>query len=590
MTDRRFLTTPSAALLAGAGVAGTLGLGLLVGLGMTWLALPDRGDMTGSGRYLAERAAPTVPSDLDRAAPDLGLAPPAPTIDQRTADRLTGPATPSNSPPPIASLMPPAPVDLRPTALPAWMQPGFDAPAPAVTAPSPIAPTVRDDLAGPAQPPAPAILADAINADPLSMAGRANAPLPAWSDGPLDSGVELGAETGADIDLASPPAAMDEPGRTTSPRPATANADDRARGPLPAWMQPADTARADAGLGVMSDDPSAGDGADRTVSLSSLRAASGAADSAVAATLSDPDLHPNLHPDLNPDFIAALDLPDLSVPTAGANGLIPPIDKDSLEILQISRIGELTDLFAQADFSYQAVRDADRPVPRLLIASFPQGIEDVGQIGLRKSLFFNTLLPIVLQVNEAIAVERARLMEIDLRLSQDLDLTAQERAWLTDIAERYEADADDLDTLLTRVDMVPPSMALAQSAVESGWGTSTMARQGNALFGQITTADSPLVDGNGVRFAAFDTLYDSAEAYARNLNTHPAYRDFRSLRADMRQAGDVPNGYTLMGTLTAYSELGGEYIAYVRRLMRANGLQALDDARLEAPFTLEASL
>jgi len=269
----------------------------------------------------------------------------------------------------------------------------------------------------------------------------------------------------------------------------------------------------------------------------------------------------------------------------------PPIDKDSLTILTVSDSDALDSLFAEHGFNWLDAQDSTMPVPRILVGAFPDDIVEVNTLAQRKRLFFNTVLPIILQVNESILADRARLAGIRAELNSGHQPDEADAAFLAELAERYETGEADLTLLMRRVDVVPPSMALAQGAVESGWGTSSLARQGNALFGQITaSADGLSNAGQGFRFAAFDTLYDSVDAYARNLNTHPAYRDFRALRAEMRRDGQPIDGYALIATLDAYSELGQDYITYIQRVMRANDLMALDDLRLEAPTIAEASL
>lgn len=262
-----------------------------------------------------------------------------------------------------------------------------------------------------------------------------------------------------------------------------------------------------------------------------------------------------------------------------AVGLPPPIDKRSDVILQVSSAGRLINLFERMEFSLDSVRDSAE-VPRIFIAEFPDDLRTLDDSDLRKELFFSTLLPLVLRVNESILHERARLIDLRNRVIHGHALSPRDRAWLAGLAERYEAPEDDLGGLLQRVDIVPPSMALAQAAVESGWGTSVLARRGNAVFGQTTQSEGGLRGRDGDRFTAFDRLIDAAEAYASNLNTHPAYRSFRTLRAEARAAGRAPDGYALLAGLDSYSRLGREYVSYVRRVIRANDLQALDRARL----------
>ena len=151
----------------------------------------------------------------------------------------------------------------------------------------------------------------------------------------------------------------------------------------------------------------------------------------------------------------------------------------------------------------------------------------------------------------------------------------------------YGLDSLDFDALLKRVDIVPPSLAIAQAAEESGWGTSRFAREGNALFGQraykaskkgIVPKERP--DGTNFRVRAFDHLIDGVKAYVHNLNSHFAYEDFRDLRATLRAETGHIDGYALAGSLLRYSERGEDYINTIRVIMRVNSLQVFDSAKL----------
>ncbi len=127
-------------------------------------------------------------------------------------------------------------------------------------------------------------------------------------------------------------------------------------------------------------------------------------------------------------------------------------------------------------------------------------------------------------------------------------------------------------------------MAIAQSGIESGWGTSFAARNGNALFGQIQSAGQHAVSvswkpGAGMP-QPFASVGEAAEAYVANLNTHPAYAAFRHERAAMRERGETPDGYKLIGQLLRYSERGLGYVQFVRQVMREDKLTDFDSAKL----------
>jgi Bax protein len=243
---------------------------------------------------------------------------------------------------------------------------------------------------------------------------------------------------------------------------------------------------------------------------------------------------------------------------------------------------ELAGFLREASFSLSDVRQGVA-VPALKVERVPDdlGTKDGNE---RKQLFIAALLPVLLEINQRVTVEREQLLSMRDRLAAGASLTPAGQAWLNSLAERYDTTPDKLDDLINRVDIVPPSMAIAQSGVESGWGTSFAARTGNALFGQIQSAGQhavavPWRPGNGMP-QPFSSVGEAAEAYVANLNTHPAYAGFRTARAQMRERRETPDGYNLVGTLLRYSELGQEYIKFVRQIMRENGLTDFDKAKL----------
>ncbi|WP_052121238.1 glucosaminidase domain-containing protein [Inquilinus limosus] len=253
---------------------------------------------------------------------------------------------------------------------------------------------------------------------------------------------------------------------------------------------------------------------------------------------------------------------------------VPPIDKTSDLVLKVDSAGKLSEIFDSADYALADVRDGEADVPRLLVEAMPGDLRHLDSTDLRKDVFFNTLLPLVLRVNEDIRHDRDRLLALQGLQRLGLAPSAESRAWLAELSARYEVADGDIDALLLRVDVIPVSLALAQAAVESGWGTSYSAQRRNALFGQTA--------GSAVRYAAFDRLIDGVASYARNLNTHPAYSGFRARRAALRAARLELDGYDLASTLTRYSTRGTAYIRDVRAMIRGNDLAELDSARLAA--------
>ena len=208
----------------------------------------------------------------------------------------------------------------------------------------------------------------------------------------------------------------------------------------------------------------------------------------------------------------------------------------------------------------------------------------------KKSAFFQFLLPYIDQENERILQLRDELVSLDRKISTGEKLTSRERRWFYQLASRYRVataerdDADIMEVLLRRVDIIPPSMALSQSANESAWGTSRFAVEGNNLFGQWCFSPGcgivPERRPEGARYevAHFDTPAASIRSYIHNLNTNAAYTDFRLKRADLRASDQPLSGMVLASELENYSIRRDAYIEEVQAMIRINKLAQYDGA------------
>lgn len=251
--------------------------------------------------------------------------------------------------------------------------------------------------------------------------------------------------------------------------------------------------------------------------------------------------------------------------------------------------------FAEHDSSLELVREGKAPVPRIFLARLPHDLPALQSTGQRKAAFIKSVLPLILKANQDVLAKRRRIQAIQQVRRLGFDEGRSARSFLVTIADEYETPADDLNALLRRVDIVPPSQALAQAAVESGWGTSRFARRGNAVFGQRTFKSGrgmvPLAraEGETHEVLAFERLQTSVSAYLWNLNTHFAYADFRKLRARQRRETGSLDGEALAGTLLRYSERGPAYVETIRDIMRMNRLTQFDAARLADPDQLADS-
>lgn len=183
--------------------------------------------------------------------------------------------------------------------------------------------------------------------------------------------------------------------------------------------------------------------------------------------------------------------------------------------------------------------------------------------------FVSKMIPIIAKVNADIGKERKVIRGM---IAKGQKMSTEERAVLDGLMQRYRVQGKDYNMLLTHVAPVPPSLILAQAAVESGWGKSRLAQAGNALFGQKTTGPRS-VDAieDGTRYAAFDHPQQAVMSYVKNLNSHPAYREFREARAK-----GVKDAGALAVFLQRYSTKGKDYVDMVRQIMKQPEIRAAD--------------
>ncbi len=217
----------------------------------------------------------------------------------------------------------------------------------------------------------------------------------------------------------------------------------------------------------------------------------------------------------------------------------------------------------------------------------PQALPDFSSYAAgpeRKARFFEFMQPLITAENARVMQDRVRL----LSLAADETLGWRDRRWLRSLAERYRlepsalADEEMLAELLLRVDTVPLSLALAQAAKESGWGTSRFAREGRNLFGQwcyepgCGIVPQARAEARVHQVEVFETPRESVASYLRNINTHPAYLEFRQARARLREDAAPLSGLLLAEELQSYSERGGAYVKEIKHLIRFNDLDELD--------------
>ena len=243
-------------------------------------------------------------------------------------------------------------------------------------------------------------------------------------------------------------------------------------------------------------------------------------------------------------------------------------------------------LFEDTDYKLDDVREKKLVKP-VALTLLPQEIKKIENTKKRKEFFIQIILPLILKENNNIKLDRKRLFTI-INKSNNSNL---EKKWLDKKYKQYGIPSKDLSVLKIRMDEIPVSLAIAQAAKETGWGTSRFAQEGNALFGQWTWSGEGLKPKDadkdqGHKVMRFNVLQASVRAYQRNLNTHSSYKDFRKARARLRDLGKDLDSLILVQYLDEYAEIGDKYVEVLQKIIKQNNLKDFDDAKL-LPSSIE---
>ena len=254
-------------------------------------------------------------------------------------------------------------------------------------------------------------------------------------------------------------------------------------------------------------------------------------------------------------------------------------EKSPTDVVRLNA-ATLDQLFKDTNYNLKSIRDK-KIVKPIEINLLPAELKKIENSKKKKELFIKIVLPLILEENNSVRIDRKMLFSI---LNKNNN-TSKEKLWLKKKFKQYGVVDNDLSTLKIRMDIVPVSIAIAQAAKETGWGTSRFAIQGNALFGQWTWS------GEGIKPAAADSdskhkvmkfkvLRASVRAYIRNLNTHSSYRLFRKERAIQRDNYTSLKSFELVEFLDQYAETGKEYTKILKKIIEQNSLTDFDDAKI----------
>ena len=251
--------------------------------------------------------------------------------------------------------------------------------------------------------------------------------------------------------------------------------------------------------------------------------------------------------------------------------------------LNTSRLSASTieQLFKDTKYNLKKVKETKLVNIGNSIDHLPVEMKNIENTKKRKNLFIQIVLPLIIEENTKIRLDRKKLFAI-LNKNNNSEI---EKEWLSKKFKQYGVKSNDFSTLKIRMDEIPVSLAIAQAAKETGWGTSRFAQEGNALFGQWTwSGDGIKPAGADVdtkhKVAKFKVLKASVKAYQRNLNTHSGYKEFRRERAIQRDNDRKLNSLQLVNYLDKYAETGIEYTEILKKIILQNSLTEFDDVKI----------
>ena len=255
-------------------------------------------------------------------------------------------------------------------------------------------------------------------------------------------------------------------------------------------------------------------------------------------------------------------------------------EEDNLESGVRLKASVLYQLFKDTNYNLKDVR-VNKIAKPVEIGKLPYELKEIENTKKRKELFIQIILPLILEENNKILLDRKKLFAI---LNKNNN-SKSDNDWLNKKFKQYGVSKKDIPTLKRRMDIIPPSMAIAQAAKETGWGTSRFALEGNALFGQWTYTDKGIKPaaaeaGTSHKVMMFNVLKSSVRAYTRNLNTHQSYKMMRYVRAIQRDNESKLNSLELVTYLDNYAATGKEYTVVLKKIIEQNTLTDFDDVKI----------
>jgi Bax protein len=256
-------------------------------------------------------------------------------------------------------------------------------------------------------------------------------------------------------------------------------------------------------------------------------------------------------------------------------------DNKKLENHAVSLDTQITlNLFENLKYDLKKIRQG-QPVKPIYLSQLPKDLDRLKDTKKKKDTFIKIVMPLILDENNRILENRKKLFKILGKSTNSMG----EKRWLKRRFKEYGIKKGDITELKVRMDIIPPSIAIAQAAIESGWGTSRFALEGNAMFGQWTWSKKGIEPtekskNQNHKILKFSMLRSSVKAYKNNLNTHRGYKEFREKRAELRKNNKKISGLKLVSYLYNYAATGKNYTKSLKKTIDQNRLTDFDDATL----------
>tara|TARA_B100000214_G_scaffold345856_1_gene296061 strand:- start:2763 stop:3953 length:1191 start_codon:yes stop_codon:yes gene_type:complete len=237
-------------------------------------------------------------------------------------------------------------------------------------------------------------------------------------------------------------------------------------------------------------------------------------------------------------------------------------------------------IFENLKYDLKGIRLGQEVKP-VYLSKLPKDLKKIKSTQKKKDTFIKIVMPLILDENSKILDDRKKLFKILGKQSN----TRGEKVWLKRRFKDYQIEKEDIAELKLRMDVIPTSLAIAQAAKESGWGTSRFALEGNAMFGQWTWGKDGIEPkdkktNQDHKILKFPMLRSSVKAYMTNLNTHRGYKQFRDARAELRRKNKKMSGLELVNYLHNYAQTGSEYVKVLEKIIKQNELTDFDNSIL----------